>query len=100
MYIKIFQNVKRFIFLILLQVLILNHVQWSGFVNPYVYILFILLLPIETPKSFVLLLAFTIGIVIDMFSNTAGLHAASSTLLAYARPFVLKAISPREDYEA
>lgn len=100
MIVKIWNNVKRFLFLVLVQVVLLNHVQWSGYVNPYVYILFILLLPMETPSWLVLLVAFFTGLVIDMFGNTSGLHAAASTFLAFARPGILRLISPRDDYEA
>jgi len=99
MYIKIFQNVKRFIFLILLQVMILNHVQWSGFVNPYVYILFIMMLPLETPRWFVMLLGLITGLIIDMFGNTGGMHAAATVLMAFLRPAVLRLVSPREEYD-
>ena len=49
MIVKILAQLWRFIFLIGLQVVLLNHIQWSGYVNPYVYILFILMLPVETP---------------------------------------------------
>ena len=99
MIVKVFNNLKRFLFLILLQVIVLNHVQWSGFVNPYIYILFILMLPMETPKWAVLLMGFATGLIIDMFGNTSGLHAAAATLLAFARPGVLKLIAPRDGYE-
>ncbi len=99
MIVKIFNNAKRFLFLILLQVIVLNHIQWSGYINPYIYILFIMLLPMETPKWAVLVLGFTTGLIIDMFSNTSGLHAAAATLLAFARPGVLRLISPRDGYE-
>src|SRR2546425_1254488 len=99
MILKIYNNLLRFLFLILLQVVILNHVQWSGYVNPYVYILFIMLLPLETPKWAVLFLGLVTGLAIDMFANTGGLHAAATTLMAFARPGVLKLISPRDDYE-
>ena len=100
MIVKVFNNVKRFLFLMLLQVMVLNHVQWSGFVNPYIYILFIMMLPLETPKWALLLMGFATGLIIDMFGNTSGLHAASATLLAFARPGVLNLISPRDGYEA
>jgi len=99
MIVKVFNNVKRFLFLILLQVLVLNHVQWSGYVNPYIYILFIMMLPLETPKWLVLMIGFVTGLVIDMFGNTSGLHAAASTMLAFARPGVLNLIAPRDGYE-
>ena len=100
MYVKIFQNVKRFVFLVLLQVMILNHVQWSGFVNPYVYILFIMMLPLETPRWMVLLFGLLTGLLIDMFGNTGGMHAAATVLIAFLRPNVLRLVSPREDYDS
>ena len=99
MIVKLLNNAKRFLFLVLLQVIVLNHIQWSGFINPYAYILFIMLLPMETPKWAVLLMGFATGLIIDMFGNTSGLHAAATTLLAFARPGVLRIIAPRDGYE-
>lgn len=86
-----------FISLILVQVLVLNQVQLNGFINPYVYLLFILLLPLSTPKYLLLILAFVIGLVVDVFQNSLGIHAASSVLIAYLRPFIIRAISNRDD---
>jgi len=100
MYVKIFQNVKRFVFLMLLQVMILNHVQWSGFINPYAYILFIIMLPYETPRWMVLVLALITGLIIDMFGNSGGMHAAATVLMAFLRPNVLRIVSPRDDYDS
>jgi hypothetical protein len=80
----------RFIALILLQVLVLNHMNLGGYINPYVYVLFILLLPVQINKSALLLLAFLTGLTIDFFGNTLGLHAAATVLLAYARPGILQ----------
>lgn len=70
-----------FVSLVLVQVLILNNIQFSGFVNPYVYVLFILLLPFTIPGYLLLGLSFLMGISIDIFSNTLGLHAAASVFL-------------------
>lgn len=86
-----------FIGLVLIQVLILNHIQFSGFVNPYIYILFVLLLPFSSPKYVVLLLAFLIGITVDIFSNSLGIHAFATVFAAYLRPFVVRLISNREE---
>lgn len=83
--------------LILVQVLILNQIQFNGFVNPYVYILFILLLPLSTPRYVLLILAFFIGLVVDVFLNSLGVHAAASVLIAYLRPYIIRVISNRED---
>lgn len=100
MIVKIFQNVFRFLFLVMLQVLLLNHIQWSGFVNPYVFLLFVLLLPYETPKWLLLISALLIGLTIDMFGNTGGMQAAATVLMAFARPGILRLIAPRDGYEA
>jgi hypothetical protein len=89
--------VLMFAVLVLIQVLILNQVQFSGFVNPYIYILFVMLLPLSTPRYAVMLSGFLIGITIDIFSNSLGLHAAATVFAAYLRPYVLRAISGRED---
>lgn len=86
-----------FIGLVLIQVLILNHVQFSGFVNPYVYILFVLLLPMSTPRYAVLLLAFLLGITVDIFSNSLGIHSFATVFAAYFRPIVVRLISNREE---
>ncbi len=94
------QNIIRFIILVLLQVLILNNIQLSGFINPYIYILFILLLPFETPAWLLLILGFITGLTIDIFSGTMGMHATATTLAAYSRPYILTLFSPRDGYES
>lgn len=86
-----------FVFLVLAQVLIFNQVQFSGFFNPYVYLLFIILLPLSTPRYLVLVLAFLTGFIIDIFSNSLGVHSAATVFAAYARPLVIRVISNRED---
>jgi hypothetical protein len=61
-----------------------------GFLNPYPYILFILLLPVNSNKSVVLLSSFTLGIILDMFANSGGIHTIASIVLAYIRPSLFK----------
>jgi len=89
--------VFMFISLVLVQVLIFNQVQFSGFFNPYVYLLFIILLPLSAPRYLVLILAFLLGLIIDVFSNSLGVHSAATVFAAYARPLVIRVISNRED---
>lgn len=100
MIVKIIQQFLRFFFLVAVQVIVLNHIQWSGYVNPYVYILFILMLPVETPKWMLLLLSLIMGLTIDMFGNSGGIHAAATVLIGFARPGILKLIAPRDGYES
>ena len=93
------RNIWRFIVLVLLQVLIFNNIQLSGFINPYVYVIFIILLPFETPKWLLLVLGFLLGLSIDLFTNTPGFHAFATVLMAFVRPYILDFLSPRDNYE-
>lgn len=93
------RNIFRFIVLVLIQVLILNNIEFSGYINPFLYVLFILLLPFETPAWLLLVSGFVLGLTIDLFMNTPGLHAAATVLMAFVRPFVLRIFAPRDGYE-
>lgn len=86
-----------FIVLVLLQVLIFNQMQFNRYINPYLYILFILLLPLSTPRYLLLLSGFLIGLAVDIFSNSLGIHAAATVFIAFIRPAVIRAISVREE---
>lgn len=86
--------------LILFQLLVLNNIQFSGFVNPYLYIMIILLLPSLTPAWALLLISFFTGLVIDLFSGSPGMHASASVMAGFARPYVLRLIAPRDGYES
>ena len=88
------------VLLILLQILVLNNIQFSGFVNPYVYIMIILLLPSVTPAWIVLIISFLTGLTIDLFSGSPGMHASATLLAGFSRPFVLRFIAPRDGYES
>jgi rod shape-determining protein MreD len=89
-----------FILLILLQVLLFNNIQFSGYVNPYVYIMFILLLPVEIPSWLLLLLSFATGLIIDFFTGSPGMHTSATVLAGFVRPYVLRIVSPRDGYES
>ena len=86
------RNCLRFICLIFAQVLIFNHINFLGFINPYPYVLFILLFPIGDNRAQLITFSFLIGITLDMFSNSGGMHAAASLVMAYSRPWVLRSV--------
>lgn len=96
LYIK---QIFRAVLLIAIQVVILNRVNLMGYADPYLYVLFILLLPFETPKWALLLIGFSTGALVDIFSNSMGIHAAATTLLAFARPGVIHLISKKMEFE-
>lgn len=79
-----------FMVLVLAQVLVLNHINFLGNINPYLYVVFILLFPINNNRLIFLLLSFALGLTIDIFSDSGGIHAAAAVTIAYIRPVVLK----------
>jgi len=90
----------RFIVLLFVQVLILKNINiYPPYVHIFIYPLFILLLPLKTPHWALLLLGFLMGLCVDMFYDSLGLHAAAGVLIAYARKFVSQILEPRGGYE-
>lgn len=87
---EIITTIFRFIGLVLLQVLVLNNINLFGYINPYAYVVFIVLFPFTGNKTLLIFLGFLIGLTIDMFSDTGGIHAAASVFIAYLRPSLLK----------
>ncbi len=83
-------NSIRFLILVFLQVLLFNHINFLGYINPYVYIMFILLFPFTGNQSLLIVLSFFLGLSVDIFSDSGGIHAAASVFIAYIRPFFLK----------
>jgi len=83
-------NIARFLLLLAAQILIFNEMDFYGYLNPYPYILFILLYPVNGNKSGLLLASFLLGIVMDMFCDSGGVHATACVVLAYVRPTFFK----------
>ena len=85
---------------VLLQALIFNNVLILRMISPFFYILFIILLPIDTPRALLLFLSFLLGLTVDIFTNTPGVHASACLLTGFLRPGVLQLISSRETLES
>lgn len=88
-----------FIVLIAAQLLVFNNIDFSGYINPYIYVLFVLLLPFKTPKLVILVSSFMLGLSIDLFMGTPGVHSTATVLMAFSRPGVMAMFSPREGYQ-
>lgn len=82
--------------LVLLQALILNNVHIAGVATPFLYIYLILKFESETPRNTLMLWAFFLGLAVDVFSDTPGMNAAATVLLAFLRPFFLRLFVPRD----
>ena len=93
----VLQNIFRFLLLVLFQVLVLNNIQFLAYINPYLYLLFILALPVQMPRWFLLILAFILGFSIDIFSNTLGMHAFATVFVAFFRDRIIKLFTNIEE---
>lgn len=98
----VFTNIVRFIALLLAQILILKSFSiglgGSIYTNIFLYPLFVMLLPFRIPLVGMLPLAFLIGLSVDMFYDSPGLHASASVFIAFVRPLILSQMAPRDGY--
>jgi rod shape-determining protein MreD len=94
------RNLVRFIVLILIQVFLLQNVGYYNLAIPFLYILFILLLPIKIPNWLLFMLSFCSGFVIDIFYDTLGLHAAACTVMALVRILFITLTLQQDKYES
>jgi rod shape-determining protein MreD len=83
-------NFVRFFLLLTAQIVIFNNIDLFGYINPFPYILFIILYPVNGNKPMLIISSFLLGITMDLFSNSGGVHAASCLILAYSRPYLFK----------
>lgn len=88
----IVHNALRFVALLVLQIFFMDQINFLGYINPMVYVFFVLLFPVENNKWGFLLLAFLLGILIDTFQDTGGAHAVATVTLAYIRPLLLRLV--------
>ncbi len=96
MLINYLHKIGWFIGLVLLQVLILNNVHIAGYATPFLYIYLILKFESDTPRNALMLWAFFLGLAVDIFSDTPGMNAAATVLLAFLRPAFLRLFVPRD----
>lgn len=83
-------NISRFILLLAVQIIVFNNMNFLGYIIPLPYILFIILYPVNANRSGLLLTSFLLGLTMDLFSNSGGIHATACLVLAYVRPTIFK----------
>ena len=88
-----------FIGLILLQIIVMNNINFLGYINPFIYIFFLFLYPIKKNDWGVLILAFFLGLIIDMFANSGGVNAAATLFIAFIRLPVLQSVLGKRELD-
>lgn len=79
------RNLIYFVVFVLIQVLFLNHIHFLRMATPFLYLYFLLKLPYGISRINMLLVSFLTGLIIDVFTNTPGMHAAACTLAGFCR---------------
>lgn len=98
--INTFKYLLIFVVSVLLQVLVFNNLLIERIIAPFIYILFIVLLPFDTPRSLLLFLALTLGVTVDLFTNTPGVHTSASILIGFVRPGIMGILTTRETLDS
>lgn len=83
-------NILRFILLLTVQIVIFNNMTFLGFILPLPYMLFLILYPVNSNRAGLLISSFLLGLMMDLFSNSGGIHATACLVLAYYRPYIFK----------
>lgn len=96
---SLLKYVLIFILLVSAQVFVFDNVELNGYINPYIYLLFILMLPFDIQRWLLLIVAFFTGLAVDMFEHTPGVHTAATVFMAFARPGIIRLVGRKEDLE-
>lgn len=99
MYNTLIRNILRFVGLLFLQVLIIDNIRLGNFIHPCVYVLYVMLLPFDSPKWSLMVNGFLIGFAVDLFNGTPGLNAAATVLMAYFRPNIISLTTRKSDID-
>ena len=99
MYNTLIRNILRFVGLLFLQVLIIDNIRLGNFIHPCVYVLYVMLLPFDSPKWRLMVNGFLIGFAVDLFNGTPGLNAAATVLMAYFRPNIISLTTRKSDID-
>ena len=86
----VINNITRFIVLLLVQVLLLNNINFMGYINPYLYVLFLIIYPFSGNQTLFIFLSFLLGWSVDIFEDSGGINAAACLVAAYIRPALLR----------
>ncbi|WP_347174227.1 rod shape-determining protein MreD [Polaribacter uvawellassae] len=88
-----------FFLLLLLQVFLLNNVLFLGYINPYLYVAFVIFYPLKKERYLFLFLSFLLGLSIDFFSDSGGINAFSLLFIAYIRLFLVRVIFKKTEQD-
>lgn len=88
-----------FFFLLFLQVFVLNNILLFGYINPYLYVAFVIFFPLKKERYLFLFLSFLLGLCIDFFTDSGGINAFALLFIAYLRLFLVRVIFKKTEQD-
>jgi rod shape-determining protein MreD len=95
----ILANIVRWVILLLVQILLLRNLSLYNMATPFLYILFLLLLPFGIPNILLYIIAFATGLTLDAFYDTLGVHAAACVMLVFVRILFISVTVSRDGFD-
>lgn len=92
-------NIVRWFLLLFIQVILLRNLGFYDLATPFLYVLFLLLLPFSTPNLLLYLIAFITGLTLDAFYDTIGVHTAACVTLIYVRILFISVSVSRDGFD-
>lgn len=97
------KKIIKYIFMLpiylIIQIYILNEILFASYINPYIYLIVLIIMPYKIPKWFLLFYAFIIGFLIDLFSGTLGIHSSACLILVLLKSPISKITIPHNIIE-
>ena len=91
------KQIGRYIVVMLLQVFLFDQLQLLGVCHPYIYVLCLLMMPITLPHSADMMIGAVVGLIMDVFCNSLGVHTASCIFIMFIRPYMIGALVNDKD---
>lgn len=88
-----------FLLFLLFQILFFKNLSLFNYALCFIYVGFILLLPFGIAPLPLIIISFLLGITVDIFYDTLGIHAGASVLVAYMRPYIINVLTPKGGYD-
>src|SRR5690349_20584477 len=95
----ILANIVRWVILLLVQILLLRNLSLYSMATPFLYVLFLLLLPFGIPNILLYIIAFATGLTLDAFYDTLGVHTTACVMLAFVRILFISVTVSRDGFD-
>ncbi|MBL6665493.1 rod shape-determining protein MreD [Flavobacteriaceae bacterium] len=80
----------RFLLLLFLQAFLLNNINFFGFINPNLYLLFIIVYRLDGNPTLLIVLGFVMGLLLDLLTQGSGGQTIAALTISFLRPYIIR----------